>query len=110
MRKIILLVITIIIFSGIGYWYYQTNYKNDTCPIDKVCDAITNEKILEEQKSDERFYCQTFEDCTKYRSCSEECVNRNYKKNNPYNGPQCGAPWEFGCKCINNKCEIGDHV
>ena len=93
-----IILVLAVLAGGFTMWQYLEMQKEE----------IKEGEINIPSKNNERFYCQTVENCTKYRTCSEECVNRDYEKNNPYDGPQCGAPWEFGCKCINNKCEIGD--
>lgn len=83
--------------TGTIYWFY----------LDIINQDFNGGEISVPRKSNERFYCKTAQDCTKYGSCSEDCVNKDYKKNNPYEGVQCGMPWQFGCECVNSRCESG---
>jgi hypothetical protein len=97
---LLVIVVLAVIMAGIICWQCSKMQDED----------IGGGEINILQKNNKRFYCQTVEDCTKYSTCSEECVNKDYEKDNPYDGPGCGVPWRFGCRCENNKCEIGDPV
>ncbi len=54
-----------------------------------------------------KYSCQSNSDCTKQSTCSEICVHTSWLKDNPHTGPACGIPWQYGCKCVNNKCISG---
>jgi len=52
-----------------------------------------------------KYECETRGDCVKFNTCTEECVNREWRLEVPdHTGAACEIPWEYECKCIQNKC------
>lgn len=64
-----------------------------------------------DNKASDKYFCETDNDCTKIMTCSEECVNREWLQNNQPSvapGAYCGMPWQYGCKCSEDKCKVGN--
>ena len=67
-------------------------------------------KFINKESLSGKYFCETDVDCTKYIGCNEECVSKNWaKENSPTVAPgaACVIEWEYGCKCISNKCQVG---
>ncbi len=78
-------------------------------PLDYFEARCVENKCIEVQikylpNDNQKYFCETDDDCIKYNTCSEECVSRVWEENNSYTGPVCGPPWKYGCKCSENKC------
>ncbi len=89
--------------------------KSTLCPTGYICQSVpvcppSQEKqttctSMQQEciKRDEKRFCNIDTDCVKYSSCSEECVNKIYAKDNPPDR-MCGKPWFSSCSCENHIC------
>jgi hypothetical protein len=74
---------------------------------------VDDTEVMPAKKADltealQKYDCMDDEECVKFNSCSEECVNKVWEEDNAYSGPACGMPWQYNCKCAESRCQIGE--